>query len=79
LPGELVDRIIDHLYNDASSLKATSLVCKTWLPRSRFHLFQGVVCDMAPPTTSVSALVSLLYGCPDVAPYVHKLKLVHID
>ncbi|KAK7051540.1 hypothetical protein VNI00_004518 [Paramarasmius palmivorus] len=38
-PPELCDLIIDHLHNDSASLLACALVCKSWLPRSRSHLF----------------------------------------
>ena len=39
LPGEDVDVIIDHLHDDVPSLKACALVCHSWLPSSRYHLF----------------------------------------
>jgi len=38
LPQELTDHIIDHI-DDRKSLKACSLVCSQWSPRSRKHLF----------------------------------------
>ena len=41
LPQELIDRIIDHV-DDTTSLKACSLVCSQWSPRSRKHLFVQV-------------------------------------
>jgi len=41
LPQELIDRIIDHV-RDRTSLKACSLVCSRWSPRSRKHLFVQV-------------------------------------
>jgi len=37
LPAELTDRIIDHLHSDKRALAMCSLVCKTWLPASRYH------------------------------------------
>ena len=39
VPMELVEAIIDHLQSDRSSLKACSLVCKSWTHRTRFNLF----------------------------------------
>jgi hypothetical protein len=39
LPPELTDRAIDHLHSDKPALLACSLVCKTWLHASRYHLF----------------------------------------
>ena len=41
LPQELIDRIIDHI-DDRKSLKACSLVCSRWSPRSRRYLFVRV-------------------------------------
>lgn len=42
LAAELTDAIIDHLYDDRASLKATSLTCKRFSPASQFHLFADV-------------------------------------
>jgi hypothetical protein len=40
LPPELTDDIINHLRSDREALAMCSLVCKAWLPASRYHLFQ---------------------------------------
>lgn len=37
--AEIVDDIIDYLYDDTTTLRALTLVQKQWLPRSSFHLF----------------------------------------
>lgn len=42
LPPELCDGIIDCLFDDRRSLKQTALTCRSWLPRSRKHLFESV-------------------------------------
>jgi hypothetical protein len=39
-PAELTDRIIDFLHSDKRALAACSLVCKSWIPASRCHLFR---------------------------------------
>ncbi|KDR76986.1 hypothetical protein GALMADRAFT_267206 [Galerina marginata CBS 339.88] len=39
VPQELVDAIIDHLHLDIQTLAACGLVCKSWVPSSRYHLF----------------------------------------
>ncbi|KAF7299666.1 hypothetical protein HMN09_00972000 [Mycena chlorophos] len=39
LPQELHDYIIDFLHLQRQSLCSCSLVCKAWLPSSRYHLF----------------------------------------
>ncbi|KAJ6551406.1 hypothetical protein B0H19DRAFT_1378147 [Mycena capillaripes] len=46
LPQELFEEILDHLAGDPVSLKACSLVCRSWVPRSRSHLFE--TCTLAP-------------------------------
>lgn len=43
LAGELIDLIIDHLHDDRPALKICSLLCKSWLSESRFHLFRKVI------------------------------------
>ncbi|KAH0583500.1 hypothetical protein H2248_009127 [Termitomyces sp. 'cryptogamus'] len=43
IPQELYERIIDHLHNDIMSLLACSLVCRAWVPASRYHLFKHCV------------------------------------
>ncbi|KAK0432409.1 uncharacterized protein EV420DRAFT_688299 [Desarmillaria tabescens] len=39
-PSELCDRIIDFLHHDHKALKSCSLVCRAWIPATRFHLFE---------------------------------------
>ncbi|KAK0200999.1 hypothetical protein DFS33DRAFT_1094580 [Desarmillaria ectypa] len=43
LPNETWDTIIDFLHPDHPSLVVCSLVCRSWLPRSRYHLFKRIV------------------------------------
>lgn len=38
-PQEILDAIIDHLYDDPVTLQRCSLVCKSWEPSSTYHLF----------------------------------------
>ncbi|KAJ7111654.1 hypothetical protein C8R43DRAFT_1041200, partial [Mycena crocata] len=42
LPPEVIDLIIDHLHDHLTSLKACSLVNRTFLASSRYHLHAGV-------------------------------------
>ncbi|KAI0784373.1 hypothetical protein C8Q75DRAFT_736241 [Abortiporus biennis] len=37
---EILDLIIDNLHDDTKSLRSCSLVSKSWLPSSRYHLFE---------------------------------------
>ncbi|ESK83242.1 hypothetical protein Moror_15086 [Moniliophthora roreri MCA 2997] len=61
---ELIDRTIDYLGEDRSSLKACSLLASQWVPRSRRYLFSNLKID-APGSTdgsksSYESLVSIL-------------------
>jgi hypothetical protein len=39
---ELSDVILDFLHNDVAALCSAGLVCRSWLPASRFHLFSEI-------------------------------------
>ncbi|KAG6853548.1 hypothetical protein C0991_003339 [Blastosporella zonata] len=57
LPSELVDIVIDYLHADVSTLKACNLVCKSWQPRSRYHLFAYLHLDLSLPTKSLQRIL----------------------
>ena len=42
IPQELSDMILDFLHDDVATLCSAGLVCKSWVPISRFHLFSEV-------------------------------------
>lgn len=42
MPLELVDLILDYAHSNPSTLAACSLVCKSWFPSARFHIFSSV-------------------------------------
>jgi len=50
LPPEILDAIIDQLYDEPTSLKACCLVSKSWIPRTQKHLFVHIEFD--PPKHS---------------------------
>ena len=43
LPPELLDHTVDLLHNDPEALKECCLVSKSWIPRTRMHLFAHVM------------------------------------
>ena len=45
LPQEILDLIVDHLHDESAALKACCIVTKSWIPRSRKHLFARVEFD----------------------------------
>jgi len=42
LPPEILDLTVDHLHDEPIALKACCLVSKSWVPRTREHLFARV-------------------------------------
>ncbi|TFK71883.1 hypothetical protein BDN72DRAFT_837018 [Pluteus cervinus] len=42
LAAEITDRILDELHDSKPSLSLCSVVCKSWFPRCRYHLFSDV-------------------------------------
>ena len=42
LPEELLDHIVDLLHDDSDALQSCCLVAKSWIPRTRKHLFSNV-------------------------------------
>ncbi|KAF8893617.1 hypothetical protein BD779DRAFT_1669880 [Infundibulicybe gibba] len=85
LPQELTDHIIDHLHSDFSSLKSCSLVCRKWLPTSRYHIFHKISLKVPPGAPSNSPghaaptrckrLCRLLLLSPEIIPHIHELEI----
>ncbi len=71
LPIELYEHAIDSL-GDEESLKATSLVCRAWLPRSRLNLFR--VIELSLPG-HLDRLAGLLSHAPHLAEYVEEIDI----
>jgi hypothetical protein len=73
IPQELSDMIIDFLHNDVSALCSAGLVCKSWLPTSRFHLFSRIQLS----SLNVPRLLELI--CAEgsiVPPYIVDLEII---
>ena len=43
LPPETLDYIVDFLHDQPKTLKQCCLVTKSWVPRTRMHLFREIV------------------------------------
>jgi hypothetical protein len=72
LPTELVDIVIDFLHSDDETLEVCSLVCRNWLPASRFHLFGTVRVKWS----NVLSFVELLAApSSTIANNVHTLRI----
>ncbi|KAM5544975.1 hypothetical protein V8D89_001086 [Ganoderma adspersum] len=70
-PNELMDRIIDHFYDDPKTLSACGLVCLGWIPSVRYHRFQDVQLEK----DAIPAFHSLLKASPAVASYVGSISI----
>ena len=42
LPADILDHVVDHLYDTKDTLRNCCLVSKSWVPRTRTHLFADV-------------------------------------
>ncbi|KAF7337381.1 hypothetical protein MSAN_02264200 [Mycena sanguinolenta] len=75
LPPELWDAILDHLHHDRATLRAAALVCRTWVPTSRFYLFEDI--SLSPKYPARAAYLNALLMSPHstIAPAVRKLAL----
>jgi hypothetical protein len=56
LPVELIGEIIHHLRHHDTTLRSCSLVCRTWVPLSRYYLFYRIHLNHS----NVSAFLALL-------------------
>jgi len=73
LPCEISDAIIDNLHNDSQALAACGLVCRSWLPCSRYHLFANIV--LRPEFTA--AFIGLL--CPTHSTVLRHIRRIEFD
>ncbi|KAF8877360.1 hypothetical protein BD779DRAFT_1677352 [Infundibulicybe gibba] len=69
-PSEIVDLVIDQLEQDKTTLEVCSLVCRSWLPRARHHLFSTF--DIH--TKSASAIDLLTSPLCTIPPHVRRVK-----
>ena len=72
LPAELIDQVIDHLYDDIPSLQACCLTSRGFLPGARFHIFHDVL--LSGPDRA-NAFVKLLEGSPHISSFVNFLGI----
>lgn len=74
LPPELFDHIVDHLHLEYTTLKTCCLVSKSWVPRTRRHLFARV--DFCFPKSI--GLWMKVFPDPFNSP-AHHTRTLHID
>ena len=65
--------IIDHLCEDKPTLQSCAIVCKEWLPSSRYHLFGELSIKGA--NYHHEQFLEFLQGATHIAPYIRSLLL----
>jgi len=71
-PPEILDLIVDQLHDELAALKACCVVSKSWVPRSRRHLFARVAFDA--PESSVESWMET-FPDPSNSPAHHTRSL----
>ena len=66
---ELQDRILDNLHDSKKDLSTCSIVCKSWLPTCRFHLFAEVIYN----PEFAGFLDSSMHALNSIAPYIKQV------
>jgi hypothetical protein len=78
LPADVLDHVTDHLHDKPKTLKQCCLVSKSWIPRTRKHLFADIGFCTAenlqswketfpdPSTSPARYAKNLFVGCPEV-------------
>jgi len=77
LAPELTDHIIDFLHDDDEALRACTLTHPTWLPASRFHLFNTITVDGADGIKERIAALDLLSEARAFS-YIRTVKIVSV-
>ncbi|OCH90392.1 hypothetical protein OBBRIDRAFT_602881 [Obba rivulosa] len=79
LPPELIDMVIDFLYDDRDALRNCSLSCRAMLPSCRVHLFHTVHAASLPYSlchrSILDRLAVLLQGSPRIGQYI---SILHV-
>jgi hypothetical protein len=76
IPQELSDVIIDYLHDDRPALGRCGLVCWSWLPSSRFHLFSTIKLFHYDMNTDLTILCA---HDSTIMPYVKNLSVFHVQ
>ncbi|KZT08114.1 uncharacterized protein LAESUDRAFT_609320, partial [Laetiporus sulphureus 93-53] len=72
LPIEVWENVINHLWDDQNTLKECRLVCRAWLPPSRFHLRRWV---MIRTVNGVKAYAKVLKQTPELSKRPHNMTI----
>jgi hypothetical protein len=70
---------VDECQHDRETLTACSLVCRGWVPRSRYHLFKRVVLDATRISRTLQFLEILQSSLGTVAPFITHLCVIYYN
>ncbi|KAJ7838072.1 hypothetical protein B0H14DRAFT_2790033 [Mycena olivaceomarginata] len=91
IPQEIWDKTIDNLQNSPKTLKFCSLVCRSFVARSQFHIFSTISVHRAPNSdcfkrslqkkwlARLIRLVDNIKSSPHLIPYVHTIDVESCD
>ncbi|KDR72589.1 hypothetical protein GALMADRAFT_126194 [Galerina marginata CBS 339.88] len=71
LAPEICDLILDNIHDSKEDLSNCSVVCKSWLPASRYHLFGEV--HFRPDLAQL--ISSSTHAATTIAPYIRKVTI----
>ncbi|EJF65507.1 hypothetical protein DICSQDRAFT_51708 [Dichomitus squalens LYAD-421 SS1] len=63
IPTEVVERVIDNLWDDVSTLHNFSLTCRDLAPRSRYHILSKI---RIVGQGQLNSVLNLLNANPDI-------------
>ncbi|PIL34447.1 hypothetical protein GSI_03223 [Ganoderma sinense ZZ0214-1] len=75
LPLEITDMVVDFLHDDVKSLQACSLISRSWLPSSRFHLFRSCTIKDSAQFRAMFRSVTNLETSRDTGTYIRQLTI----
>ncbi|KAJ7715585.1 hypothetical protein B0H16DRAFT_1615597 [Mycena metata] len=75
-PQELIEKFIEEIGPDASTLRSCALVCPAFAASSQASIFSEVAIVITPETRNAERLLDVLLHSPHLAAYVHSLKIV---
>ncbi|KAJ3752185.1 hypothetical protein EV360DRAFT_20454, partial [Lentinula raphanica] len=74
-PFELVELIIDFLSDDPKTLASCSLVCSSWILRTRHWLFRSVSIHLSRPRQSKQFLNLLTHPSSTILSHIQHLAI----
>ncbi|KAK0232739.1 hypothetical protein IW262DRAFT_19902 [Armillaria fumosa] len=75
LPQELIDYVLDQLYDDHQTLMACLRVGRPFLARARVHIFSSVHVRLEPRRNTWKRFLRLFSSSPHLTPLVHTVHL----